>query len=183
MNIKDQQAIVNDFLDKAITEMILDHPSLSPMVTSLTLLDIAVQYMHRRGASLKQILDRAQSAWTFATTPNAKSPVDRYAELIEQVRALPPPTFAEQRAQAIDFVFGNIRLSNPDVTQEMVERMYDAAHNGPLCAKPMLGGVCVCAQHHEGWCPCESDPAKVCDECGLACDHSGQAHVFTPRYR
>lgn len=46
-------------------------------------------------------------------------------KLIEQSRQLGPMTSEEQREQRISWVFGNCKLSNPDVTREMVENAVD----------------------------------------------------------
>jgi len=46
--------------------------------------------------------------------------------LIEQSRQSGPMTSEEQREQRISWVYGNCKLSNPDVTREMVENAVDA---------------------------------------------------------
>lgn len=64
-------------------------------------------------------------------------------ELLEICRNLPPPTPEERRRQAISFAYGNVRMSNPDVTIEMVEAAFDKLHpNGypPPDAKPPTPG-------------------------------------------
>lgn len=49
-------------------------------------------------------------------------------KLMEQARKLPPMNPAEQRGQAISFVYGSLRLHNPNITREMVEQAYDRLH-------------------------------------------------------
>jgi DNA invertase Pin-like site-specific DNA recombinase len=45
---------------------------------------------------------------------------------LDEVKArLAPMTEAEKREQRISFVYGNVSLSNPNVTREMVERLVD----------------------------------------------------------
>lgn len=51
------------------------------------------------------------------------------AKLIEQSRQIGPMTSEEQREQCISWVYGNCKLSNPDVTREMVENAVDARPN------------------------------------------------------
>lgn len=51
------------------------------------------------------------------------------AKLIEQSRQLGLMTSEEQREQRISWVYGNCKLSNPDVTREMVENAVDAYSN------------------------------------------------------
>lgn len=51
------------------------------------------------------------------------------AKLIEQSRQLGPMTSEEQREQRIGWVYGNCKLSNPDVTREMVENAVDTRSN------------------------------------------------------
>ena len=50
---------------------------------------------------------------------------EELAKLIEQSRQLGPMTSEEQREQRISWVYGNCRLSNPEVTREMVENAVD----------------------------------------------------------
>jgi len=57
---------------------------------------------------------------------------EELAELIEQSRQLGPMTSEEQREQRISWVFGNCKLSNSDVTREMVENAVDA---GPALSR------------------------------------------------
>lgn len=47
------------------------------------------------------------------------------AKLIEQSRQLGPMTSEERREQRISWVYGNCKLSNPEVTREMVENAVD----------------------------------------------------------
>lgn len=57
----------------------------------------------------------------------ARSITSQLDTLIEQARAH-VWTDEEVRANAISFAYGNVRLHNPAVTREMVEREYDALH-------------------------------------------------------
>jgi hypothetical protein len=61
-------------------------------------------------------------------------PVDisEYQYLLNRIRSLPPMTIEERRRQAISFAYGNAKLSNPNVTREMVERAYEDCGNVPL---------------------------------------------------
>jgi hypothetical protein len=68
---------------------------------------------------------------------------EELAKLIEQSRQLGPMTSEEQREQRISWVYGNCKLSNPEVTREMVENAVDfGAHviaNGndtPMTIRP-----------------------------------------------
>ena len=55
----------------------------------------------------------------------AKQRDEELAELIEQSRQRGPMTSEEQREQRISWVYGNCKLSNPEVTREMVENAVD----------------------------------------------------------
>lgn len=50
---------------------------------------------------------------------------EELAKLIEQSRQLGPMTSEEQREQRISWVYGNCKLSNPEITREMVENAVD----------------------------------------------------------
>jgi hypothetical protein len=39
-------------------------------------------------------------------------------ELVDWARTLPPMTPEQKRAQMISFAYGNVKLSNPDITME-----------------------------------------------------------------
>jgi hypothetical protein len=48
----------------------------------------------------------------------------------------------------------------------------------PRCGRDVGGRPCLCALGHP--LGCQPDPALVCDRCGVAADHAGQAHAFEP---
>jgi len=48
--------------------------------------------------------------------------VNELDNLIERARKLPPMTPVEREQQRRSFVYGNVHLSNPDVTREMVDK-------------------------------------------------------------
>lgn len=64
--------------------------------------------------------------------------VDQYEALLERVKTLPPMTSEQVREQRISFAYGNAKLSNDDVTREMVERAVDTcpSRSGRLIHKP-----------------------------------------------
>ncbi len=59
------------------------------------------------------------------------------AKLIEQSRKLGPMTSEEQREQRISWVYGNCKLSNPDVTRETVENAVDGGLSPPPYHNPL----------------------------------------------
>lgn len=52
-------------------------------------------------------------------------------ELLRRVKDMPPMTPAERREQRISWAYGNVALSNPSVTREMVERIHDEMYGKP----------------------------------------------------
>ena len=71
-------------------------------------------------------LDAAQEHDRLRTL--AKKALERFEAMGHEEQA------AYRRQQAISFAYGSVRLSNPDVTIEMVEREYDRLH--PAKEKP-----------------------------------------------
>ena len=59
------------------------------------------------------------------------------ARLIEQSRQLGPMTSEEQREQRISWVYGNCKLSNPEVTREMVENAVDFGASTAMTIRPV----------------------------------------------
>ena len=61
---------------------------------------------------------------------------EELAKLIEQSRQLGPMTSEEQREQRISWVYGNCKLSNPEVTREMVENVVDFGTSTAMTIRP-----------------------------------------------
>lgn len=55
--------------------------------------------------------------------------------LLAWAKEQPPMTAAELREQRISWTYGNIALSNPRVTREMVERIHDEMYGTPLTGR------------------------------------------------
>ena len=66
----------------------------------------------------------------------AKQRDEELAELIEQSRQRGPMTSEEQREQRISWVYGNCKLSNPEVTREMVENAVDSGALTAMTIRP-----------------------------------------------
>ena len=66
----------------------------------------------------------------------AKQRDEELAELIEQSRQRGPMTSEEQREQRISWVYGNCKLSNPEVTREMVENAVDFGAATAMIIRP-----------------------------------------------
>ena len=66
----------------------------------------------------------------------AKQRDEELAELIEQSRQRGPMTSEEQREQRISWVYGNCKLSNPEVTREMVENAVDFGAATAMTIRP-----------------------------------------------
>ena len=62
---------------------------------------------------------------------------EELAELIEQSRQRGPMTSEEQREQRISWVYGNCKLSNPEVTREMVENAVDFGASTAMTIRPV----------------------------------------------
>jgi hypothetical protein len=56
-------------------------------------------------------------------------------QLIEKARAI-KLTPAQKRDQIISFAYGNVKLHNPDITREDVERFYDQSEIGRALNEP-----------------------------------------------
>lgn len=50
-------------------------------------------------------------------------------ELLRRVYHLPPMTKEERDKQRISFVYGNLNMSNPNITREMVEKAAEKLDN------------------------------------------------------
>jgi hypothetical protein len=63
VTLEEQQATVNDRLDRAVADLLADFPSISPRIVSIVLIDIATQYAKKQGASIDLVLLRARKAF------------------------------------------------------------------------------------------------------------------------
>ena len=100
---------------------------------------------------------------------------EELAKLIERSRQLGPMTSEKQREQRISWVYGNCKLSNPDVTREMVENAVDF---GPTLTHTV--GHLAAPSEREGEPP--TDPLTEEDlEAVLATSPSLSARATTPQ--